>query len=437
MMAELVGIVKLNNSVWQCLRSQNLLCDMEVNVYKPGMSEFHTFQCHKIILMAASRFFSGQIEKNPWDRDIILPTIVTPLSFEIILDCIYGEPFSQDFMRAKCGNLGQSEIELVFKEVQASSKFLGLNVILEKWVGFEVEIPLSNFPMHFQLKEDLVKVKKDDVDSWTEEDSGLGSDLMVTPGNLNKKPASVQKEDSAIRKSLRLEKYDAMPLSRCPICNTIIKAGKQHKCENQKRFSIPTVPKPIECKICGKVFKLKGCLKNHFKIHMQTPNDVKNTTCSVCNKTYNSKYYLDIHLFKDHKMNVGNKKVHQCHLCDFETIDKKAFEAHLTTHSEEKKHQCATCGQSFKLQRILSRHVKDVHGSLTCHCPHCPKIFKSKLRLKRHQNVVHGSLVKNWKCFYCDHKTVLRSNCKTHVRKSHVDKKVEIIDLQLERAVRD
>jgi len=113
---DFLGTINLEVSKLQHLREANILCDLIINVVCHEDPSFGTasiaplkipmkiqsFHCHKVMLIATSTFFSSLLEANDFnDSSITLPPLVSPIAFEILMDCIYGEILTLNLISSK------------------------------------------------------------------------------------------------------------------------------------------------------------------------------------------------------------------------------------------------------------------------------------------------------------------------------------------------
>ena len=152
-----------------------------------------------------------------------------------------------------------------------------------------------------------------------------------------------------------------------------------------------------------------------------------------CKYGANSRDTFTDHLFSAHSINVGSKPILQCEYCEYFTIHKSYFVKHQLTHTaHEFSFKCTHdgCDKSFRQKRHLRGHIAMCHIDLKLSCHYCGSIFPTAIKLRRHEKRMHTDRVRNFKCGYCNHATVARENCSTHVKRSHHDKPVLVIDLR-------
>ncbi|XP_063703846.1 zinc finger protein 616-like [Culicoides brevitarsis] len=90
---------------------------------------------------------------------------------------------------------------------------------------------------------------------------------------------------------------------KCSMCPTSFKTQSGLHCHEVN--SHPTAG-PLTCDVCGKVFKNKGTLKDHSRIHGD-----EDLQCPHCDKTYKRLHSLQRHV----RVHSGFKKRHECTIC--------------------------------------------------------------------------------------------------------------------------
>ncbi|XP_039441482.1 zinc finger protein 420-like [Culex pipiens pallens] len=83
---------------------------------------------------------------------------------------------------------------------------------------------------------------------------------------------------------------------------------------------------PLECQVCGKVFKTKSRLTRHQTVH----SEERNFPCSVCTKRFKSSY---------------------------------AASVHMRIHTQEKPFCCPVCAQGFAYKCLVKPHLEKCHAS--------------------------------------------------------------------------
>ena len=186
------------------------------------------------------------------------------------------------------------------------------------------------------------------------------------------------------------------------------------------------------CQTCGESFSTAASVENHMsKVH-GTPYRFPCTE-KECNFRTNLRHSLIQHLFSAHKVHVGSEPILKCNYCDFVTLRPRTLAHHELRHTaQEYQYKCTHdgCDSSFRTTRHLKLHISKCHIDLKLPCQYCDAVFPTTDKLNRHEKRMHTNRVRNFKCGYCEHATVDRENCRTHIRRSHTGKPLVIIDLK-------
>ncbi|KAM5141665.1 uncharacterized protein ACMZJ9_015377 isoform 1-T2 [Mantella aurantiaca] len=182
--------------------------------------------------------------------------------------------------------------------------------------------------------------------------------------------------------------------------------------------------KQFMCSECGRCYKGKYALKNHFKLHtgvglysctechktftvkqrlyMHQRTDSNPFVCSQCAKCFVCKTGLGFHMQVDHPQ-IRYRSPHACYLrcpvCtqDFQT--KNDLEDHMKDHPELKsQYTCNECGKYFFYKANLKAHYRVHTGERPFSCLECGKTFVYKSHLVSHQRIHTGE---GLTCRYC------------------------------------
>jgi len=227
-------------------------------------------------------------------------------------------------------------------------------------------------------------------------------------------------------------------IQRCDKCNKILRKNMIHDCRLDcklcgKKFSHRDTllrhikhhhdpnPKKIcfhECDICGSKFIKKQSIRNHMeKKHLveQVEIKVQTFTCDLDGKMFKNKgklnHHMKIHLppvkcdFCHKKLNIRSLKVH---IMNSHTGIKQPS----TKRIQEAK-KCPICGKILSSQGNLTMHIRD-HNK-TIKCKFCEKFFGTQSRLTAHMKYYHEN-PKNFICEICNKKFIHRSHLKVHVK---------------------
>jgi len=206
------------------------------------------------------------------------------------------------------------------------------------------------------------------------------------------------------------------------------------KCGFMRKFRLVT---KCNCKFCNESFNARSKLWNHLNEAHGIP---KPFACDHdCSYETTNVVHLFSHLFKEHKVDIGFRAPRKCPYCPFATIISSKLKTHMLTHSSlEDRFKCPIpgCIKTCASKNNLDKHVRNTHGTLSLECKHCNGVFASHEKLQKHTAIMHTNRVKNFKCAYCDHRTVQRSNCNVHIKGVHRGLPVKVIDLNLANACR-
>ena len=232
----------------------------------------------------------------------------------------------------------------------------------------------------------------------------------------------------------------------CKICNgnheTHTYFDSYRQCEKLKR-EIPSVA----CDKCGRMFKDKDRLKDHYNVHTQEKEykckDCPMTTfnvntymshvkvhkrergevvhsCEHCGKTFCSGTTLRAHIRLQHDKIDDNIK---CEICNIVFKRKSNWRGHVYVHhSTDPNFQCKTCGKRFPTKGGRIAHER-IHEGLTAKiqepCPLCGKEI-AKDNMPAHIRTHTGE--KPYKCKDCDYRCVSSTALSLHRRRHRVVK---------------
>lgn len=139
----------------------------------------------------------------------------------------------------------------------------------------------------------------------------------------------------------------------------------------------------FECRTCHEVFKSRGALVAHMKIHQPETTYM----CAVCSFTCNKNGKLNAHMKRYH----SSKEDLTCKVCNMEFTMPGGLKNHLKLKhppddSSLKQYPCGKCDKTFADPRYLDAHVKRVHERILRYfCKECGKGFYEKIQVQRHE----------------------------------------------------
>lgn len=175
-------------------------------------------------------------------------------------------------------------------------------------------------------------------------------------------------------------------------CNMCGKAFVQNGDLRKHVRSVHEKYKPHQCPICHR-FLAKG-LKEHIRRHT---GESSRFTCDICSKSLSSKYAVDTHMRRVHRLE-GEKKI-KCDMCEQRFWDQYGLKKHMQVHTGEKPHKCDICSKNFSTGQSLMQHMRMHTGERPYSCSICEKKFRRTHHLKSH--LLTHTQHKDYKCHIC------------------------------------
>jgi len=119
---------------------------------------------------------------------------------------------------------------------------------------------------------------------------------------------------------------------------------------NQHVSSVEEGMNSFLCKICGKKFNRKDCLRKHNKLNHKYK-------CQACSKKFVRHFQLENHIDIVHE-----KKKFKCKICTLRYISKYELDSHIESiHVKGKPQNCLSCDKEFKTLSNFKQHVANFH----------------------------------------------------------------------------
>uniref|UniRef100_A0A8C8FT92 C2H2-type domain-containing protein n=1 Tax=Oncorhynchus tshawytscha TaxID=74940 RepID=A0A8C8FT92_ONCTS len=156
----------------------------------------------------------------------------------------------------------------------------------------------------------------------------------------------------------------------CTVCLMCFSSSHQL----QRHLPIHSHPKPFECSICGKAFRLRVHLKMHSQIHERKPTGFQTIPMLGVN--------------------------HECPTCSKMFCSPSKLKRHFLTHTGQKPFSCEDCGKTFRQVSHLKTHLYlNTSGTSHFQCSICSKTFSSSIRRRQHY-MMHKE-VRPFQCRVC------------------------------------
>uniref|UniRef100_A0A336LRP8 CSON013834 protein n=1 Tax=Culicoides sonorensis TaxID=179676 RepID=A0A336LRP8_CULSO len=170
---------------------------------------------------------------------------------------------------------------------------------------------------------------------------------------------------------LQIRKYS------CKFCKKTFKYFPNYRNHIEAEHSDSIVKKSFVCSICGKVLKSRNSLNAHQMIHtgeykFKCPHE-------GCNSVFKQKGCL-----RSHSKIHQPTQIYQCEYCPKTFTHIVSLRGHRRLHDPNKLFKCNLCDKFYKWQQHLQEHIEVVHQGKRYDCPACGCGMTSKNNLKRH-----------------------------------------------------
>ena len=182
------------------------------------------------------------------------------------------------------------------------------------------------------------------------------------------------------------------------------------------------------CEACGKVYKARRAMLNHFRLYHTEKldlNDIKTRTCEACGKVYKARHVMLKHFRFYHTGEAGKERRERdlhtprtCAECGKHFKTQSALANHYKAHHTDEKHTCDKCGFTTNRKSVLKLHHINKHEEHKYCCDQCSKTYPNKYLLDVHIRSEHeGILVK---CSDCDFSSAHKHNVTKHYQSVHL-----------------
>lgn len=217
----------------------------------------------------------------------------------------------------------------------------------------DVDILLENLLMNSDYKQklwnELCRPTASDSQDTIILDSTRFTTLDSAP-ELADEPLPIQDITAAINDKTILDpvKKSSKSNYQCHFCSKLF--SKQYNLVQHIRIH---TGETIDCSKCTKKFRDKSTLNKHIKaVHEQ----MKPFSCVTCGKKFKRRNHLKEHF----AVHTGDKKF-SCDACSKSFSFKSTLQRHMLIHTEIESIKCTFCGKDFHGLYSYKKHVKKFH----------------------------------------------------------------------------
>ncbi len=228
------------------------------------------------------------------------------------------------------------------------------------------------------------------------------------------------KKCSKCKKSLDISHFGQKKDSEIyATCNGCIEISRKTSNESYNRSV-----KKYKCEYCGKEYGRKYLRKHLWCVH--NVGDGKVFNCDICEFESKNKSYISKHKWRVH--NIGTGEIYSCPRCNYETKSKGDLDKHLWQFHDigGKYLKCSECNQKYKTTSTLNQHLWQVHdvnlnsNKKIFECDICGGKFKANGSYEQHQWQVHSIGNGSYhKCHLCNYVCKLKGVLTRHLWHKH------------------
>ncbi|XP_023663030.1 PR domain zinc finger protein 10 [Paramormyrops kingsleyae] len=168
--------------------------------------------------------------------------------------------------------------------------------------------------------------------------------------------------------------------------------------------------RPFRCSRCGKAFRDKDKLDQHFRYHGRDGSCP--LTCHTCNKGFLSSAALEEHLHLH-----AEQRTYSCLFCtdSFDRLD--LLKEHVGIHLVDGCFSCPSCKKTFTDFIQVKKHVRSFHSEKVFQCTECEKAFCRPDKLRLH--MLRHSDRKDFLCSTCGKQFKRKDKLREHMQRMH------------------
>ncbi|XP_053668506.1 zinc finger protein 667-like [Anopheles marshallii] len=140
----------------------------------------------------------------------------------------------------------------------------------------------------------------------------------------------------------------------CELCPRMFKNRKSF--EAHKAFHDSSLLRMTQCALCGKQIRTCSMSKHMKTIHSE--DDPVN--CDLCGKMFRTPFHMKRHQKNTCEVTMDSRSF-KCEVCGKGFSTKLTMVEHMTTHTRTNQYQCAFCFKSFGYISNLYKHRKKAH----------------------------------------------------------------------------